>query len=199
MKARLVWLVLCAIWGSTWLAIKIGLDDLPPISFAGLRFALAALILAALAAARGARFPRGRSDWMFFAVTGVLGFTCNYGLLFWGEQHVSSGLAALLQATIPAFGLVFAHMVLPGEPMTPKRVAGALLGVAGVGVIFSNQLALPNPLALWGSLAIVAGGVCIAYANVLVKARGGHFDTAVLSAGQMICGLIPLVALGWAV
>jgi drug/metabolite transporter (DMT)-like permease len=199
MKARVVWLVLCAIWGSTWLFIKIGLQDLPPISFAGLRFVLASLILVALAAARGSRFPRRRSDWTLLLVAGVLGFACNYGLLFWGEQHVSSGLAALLQATIPAFGLVFAHLVLPGERMTPLKVSGVLLGVLGVGVIFSNQFEVADPLALRGSLAIVAGGICIAYANVLVKARGGHLDAAVLSAGQMIFGLVPLVVVGWAV
>ena len=198
MKARVVWLVLCAIWGSTWLFIKIGLEDLPPISFAGLRFVLASLILVALATARGSRFPR-RSDWTLLLVAGVLGFACNYGLLFWGEQHVSSGLAALLQATIPAFGLVFAHLVLPGERMTPLKVSGVVLGVFGVGVIFSNQFEVADPLALRGSLAIVAGGICIAYANVLVKARGGHLDAAVLSAGQMIFGLLPLVVIGWAV
>jgi drug/metabolite transporter (DMT)-like permease len=199
MKARLVWLLLCAIWGSTWLFIKIGLDDLPPISFAGMRFVLASLILVALIVARRTPLPRRRSDWTLILGTGLLAFTLNYGLLFWGEQHVSSGLAALLQATIPVFGLAFAHLYLPGERMTILKVAGVLLGVVGVGVIVSNQLRVAGSLALWGSLAIVAGGVCMAYANVLVKARGGQLDTAVMAAGQMICGLVPLVVVGWAV
>ena len=199
MKARLVWLLLCAIWGSTWLFIKIGLEDLPPISFAGMRFVLASLILVALIVARRTPLPRGLSDWTLILGTGLLAFTLNYGLLFWGEQHVSSGLAALLQATIPVFGLAFAHLYLPGERMTILKVAGVLLGVVGVGVIVSNQLTIAGERALWGSLAIVAGGVCMAYANVLVKARGGQLDTAVMAAGQMICGLVPLVVVGWAV
>ncbi len=198
MKARIVWLVLALIWGSTWMFIKIGLEDLPPISFAGIRFVLASLILLSIVAARRAPLPRRRSDWLLIISTGVLSFALNYGLLFWGEQHISSGLAALLQATIPAFGLVIAHLYLPGERLTAAKVAGVLLGVAGVGVVFSNQLEVAGPKALWGSAAIVAGAVFVAYANVLVKARGEHLDRAQLAAGQMMCGLVPLMIIGWA-
>ena len=91
--------------------------------------------------------PRQRSDYMLLAVTGVMMFAVNYGLLFWGELHVSSGLAAVLQATIPMFGMVFAHWMLPDEPLRLQRLVGALLALAGVAVIcarllnFSGQLA----------------------------------------------------------
>ena len=110
MKQKIVWLILCGIWGSTWLFIKIGLNDLPPFSFAAIRFVIAAAILWAIVALRRYRLPRSKSDWLMLAGTGVLAFTVNYGLVFWGEQYISSGLAALLQATIPAFGLLFAHL-----------------------------------------------------------------------------------------
>ena len=136
MKARLVWLILCCIWGSTWLFIKIGLDDLPPLTFAGIRFVIASAILFAIVAARKLSLPRLKSDWKLLALTGVLSFSCNYGLIFWGEQHISSGLAALLQATIPAFGLIIAHFYLPGERMTPRKVVGVVLGILGVAVVF---------------------------------------------------------------
>jgi len=196
MKARIVWLILCGIWGSTWMAIKVGLRDLPPLSFAGLRFVLAVMILYAIVRARSIPLPRSRRDWILIGITGFLAFTLNYGLLFWGEQHISSGLAALLQATIPAFGFVVAHFYLPGERVTPGKVAGVILGIAGVGVIFSNQLTVEGGMAFWGSAAIVAGAVACAYANVLVKARCGHLDPAVLAGGQMICGLVPLLLAG---
>ena len=198
MKARIVWLLLAAIWGSTWLFIKLGLEDLPPISFAGIRFVLASLILWTIVAARRAPLPRAGRDWSLIIKTGVLSFAVNYGLLFWGEQHISSGLAALLQATIPVFGLVLAHLYLPGERLTKAKVAGALMGVAGVGVIFSNQLTVAGPKALWGSAAIVAGAACAAYSNVLIKARGGQLDPPLLAAGQMTCGLVLLMAVGLA-
>jgi drug/metabolite transporter (DMT)-like permease len=196
MKSRLVWLLLCLIWGSTWLFIKLGLSDLPPFAFAGIRFVIASAILFAIIAARRLSLPRNRSDWMFLAITGVLSFSLNYGLLFWGEQYISSGLAALLQATIPAFGLVIAHFYLPGEQMTSAKIFGVVMGVAGVGVIFSNQLRVAGPRALAGCAALVVGSACAAYANVLVKARGAKLDPAILAGGQMLFGLIPLLLIG---
>ena len=198
MKARVVFLLLCCIWGSTWLFIKLGLRDLPPVSFAAVRFVLASAVLFGVVFARRLSLPRTAREWALIAVTGVLAFTLNYGSVFWGEQHVPSGLAALLQATMPVFGMLIAHAYLPGERLTTARMAGALLGVAGVGLIFSNQMEAGGALAAWGSAAIVAGAACVAYANVLVKARGGAFDPAVLAAGQMLCGLVPLLAFGLA-
>lgn len=196
MRSRLVWLLLCGIWGSTWLFIKLGLEDLPPLTFAAIRFVIASAILVALVAFRRLALPRKRSDWTLLAVTGVLAFTLNYGLLFWGEQYISSGLAALLQATIPAFGLIIAHFYLPGEKITRAKIFGVAMGVAGVGVIFSSQLSVAGPRALAGCAALVLSSVFVAYANVLVKARGKHLDPAILSAGQMISGVFPLLLIG---
>ncbi|HWS87297.1 MAG TPA: EamA family transporter [Pyrinomonadaceae bacterium] len=193
MKVRVVFLLLCCIWGSTWMFIKLGLRDLPPLSFAAARFLLATLILSAIVAARRARLPSGR-EWLLLAQTGVLAFGLNYGLLFWGEQHISSGLAALLQATIPVFGMLWAHPYLPGERLNARKLAGALLGVGGVGVIFSHQLGAEGSMALWGSAAVVAGAAFVAWANVLVKAKGLKLDASVLSAGQMACGFAALAS-----
>src|SRR5215212_5724530 len=198
MKARIVFLILCCIWGSTWLFIKLGLRDLPPVTFAAARFLFASSILFAIIKVRGVALPRGRGDWSLLLKTGVLSFTLNYGLLFWGEQHISSGLAALLQATIPAFGMLIAHLYLPGERLDARKMAGVLLGILGVGVVFSNQLGSEGPMALAGSAGIVMGAACAAWANVLVKAKGAKLDPAVLAACQMVCGLAPLVCLGLA-
>lgn len=196
MKARLVWLILCCIWGSTWLFIKLGLDDLPPLTFAGIRFVIAWIILVTIIRFRGIRLPSSRSDWSLLVVTGVLSFSLNYGLLFWGEQHISSGLAALLQATIPAFGLVIAHFYLPGERMTWAKIVGVMLGVCGVGIVFSNQLDLAGGKALAGCIALVLSSFFVAYSNVLVKARGKKLEPAILAAGQMFFGMIPLLLIG---
>ena len=196
MKARIVWLILCGIWGSTWLFIKLGLADLPPLTFAGIRFVLASLILSVLILARGVRWPRSRSDWILIAIVGLLQFSLNYGLVFWGEQYISSGLAAVLQSTFPAFGLVIAHLYLPYERLTTAKVAGVLLGVAGVVVIFSDQLTFAGHMALLGSIALVLSALFGSYSNVLVKAYGTQIDPQVLAAGQMVCGFPPLLLLG---
>ena len=196
MKARVVWLILCGIWGSTWLFIKMGLADLPPLTFAGLRFLLASSILILLILARGVRWPRKRNEWVLIVVVGLLQFSLNYGLVFWGEQRIPSGLAAVLQSTFPAFGLVIAHLYLPDERINAKKVVGVLLGFIGVAVIFSDQLTFAGRGALLGSVALVLSAFFGSYGNVLVKAYGTQVDPFVLAAGQMICGFPPLLALG---
>jgi drug/metabolite transporter (DMT)-like permease len=196
MKARLVWLILGVIWGSTWLFIKLGLEHLPPITFAGIRFVIACLILFLLIRARGTSLPANRRDWGLLALTGVLSFSLNYGLVFWGEQYISSGLAAVLQATLPAFGLVIAHVHLPSERMTWSKIFGVVLGFAGVAVVFSNQLAIAGGKALAGCVALVLSAFFAAYSNVLVKAHGRKMEPAILAAGQMFFGLIPLLLIG---
>src|SRR5262249_33453846 len=140
--------------------------------------------------------PHERSDWFLLAITGFLSFTLNYGLIFWGEQHISSGLAALLQATIPAFGLVIAHFHLPAERMTTAKIVGVALGIIGVGVVFSHQLEVEGGKALAGCIALVLSSALVAYSNVLVKARGSNLEPAILAAGQMLFGLVPLLLIG---
>lgn len=196
MKARLVWLVLCGIWGSTWLFIKLGLESLPPITFAGIRFVIACAILYSIIRIRRIQLPHARADWILLAVTGVLAFGFNYGLIFWGEQYISSGLAALLQATIPAFGLVFAHFHLPGERLSWSRIGGVVLGVCGVAVVFSNQLAVAGRQALAGCVAVLLSSIIVAYSNVLVKKYGKNLNPAIMAAGQMFFGLLLLLAVG---
>jgi len=194
MKARLVWLVLCGIWGSTWLFIKLGLEDLPPFTFAAIRFIIAVAIVFSVIRIRGLALPRARADWTLLAVTGILSFGFNYGLVFWGEQYITSGLAALLQATTPAFGLVFAHFNLPGERLSWTRIGGVVLGVCGVAVVFSNQLAVAGRQALAGCVALLLSSIFVAYSNVLVKKHGKRLNPAIMTAGQMLFGLLLLLA-----
>src|SRR5438046_4096019 len=134
------WLTLCIVWSSTWLVIKVGLRDLPPISYAAIRFVIAVIVLLAVSAGRVRLLPQRGTDYVLLAFTGVVMFAVNYGLLFWGELYVSSGLAAVLQATIPIFGMVFAHLMLPAELMRVHKVAGALLARGGGAVIGGRVL-----------------------------------------------------------
>ncbi|HEX8175789.1 MAG TPA: EamA family transporter [Pyrinomonadaceae bacterium] len=196
LRPVLVWILLCIIWGSTWAFIKLGLNDLPPVTFANVRFIIAVILLLAIARVRRARWPKTRGEWRLLVTTGFLQFTVNYGLIFWGEKYISSGLAALLQATIPLFGLLIAHKYLPQEPLTFIRLCGIVIGLAGVAVVFSNQLALGDKWSVWGSIAIVVGSFAAAYSNVLLKMSDVKLDLSVLVAGQMLCGLVPLLAFG---
>ncbi len=193
------WVTLCIVWSSTWLAIKIGLRDLPPISFVAIRFLIAIIVLIAVSIGRTRLLPLRRSEYVVLAITGILMFAVNYTLLFWAELHVSSGLAAVLQATIPIFGMFFAHSMLPDEPLRLHRLTGAIIALGGVTVICGRLLGFNGPLAFWGGVAVVVGAASAAYANVLVKARSIQLAPAMLAAWQMIFGITPLLILGLAI
>ena len=195
----LAWLTLCVVWSSTWLVIKIGLRDLPPISFVAIRFLIAIGVLLAVSIGRTRLLPRRRSDYTVLAITGILMFAVNYTLLFWAELHVSSGLAAVLQATIPIFGMMCAHWMLPDEPLRIQKLAGAMIALGGVAVICGRLLGFNGPLAFWGGVAVVVGAASAAFANVLVKARSMQLAPAMLAAWQMIFGIAPLLVLGLAI
>jgi drug/metabolite transporter (DMT)-like permease len=188
---------LCIIWSSTWLAIKFGLRDLPPISFVALRFVIAVVVLLAISVGRVRLLPLNRSDFTLLASTGFLMFAINYALLFWAELYVSSGLSAVLQGTIPIFGMVFAHFIIPSEPLRGPRIAGALLAIGGVAVICSRLLDFGGLLAFWGGVAIVFGAAGAAFSNVLLKARAIRLGPAMIAAWQMIFGLVPLLVIGF--
>ena len=146
----LAWLTLCVVWSSTWLAIKIGLRDLPPISFVAIRFLIAIIVLVAVSIGRVRLLPMRRNDYAVLAITGILMFAVNYTLLFWAELHVSSGLAAVLQATIPIFGMIFAHWMLPDEPLRLQKLAGAIIALGGVAANLCALARLQRPAGFLG-------------------------------------------------
>src|ERR1700730_17575659 len=193
----IAWLTLCMVWSSTWLVIKIGLRDLPPVSYAGIRFLIAILVLLAVSIGRVRLLPVRRSDYALLAFTGILMFAVNYGLLFWAELRVSSGLAAVLQATIPIFGMVFAHLLIPAEPMRVQKLAGSLLAIGGVAIICGRLFDFGGIMAFWGGLGIVLGAAGAAFSNVLLKARALQLAPAMIAAWQMIFGVVPLLVTGF--
>ena len=131
---------LCVVWGSTWLGIKIGLQNLPPLWFAGIRMALACVLLTPFAFA-GQNTPVSPLQRRWVAWSGLLQIGVSYACIFLAEQHISSGLAALLFAVFPIFVGVFAHFMLPDEPLTPRILLSAVLGLTGVAVIEAPAVA----------------------------------------------------------
>src|SRR5690242_20026961 len=192
----LVWLLLSLIWGSTWLVIRIGLGDLPPFTFAGMRFVIASIPLCALVALRRPTIPRDKGAWALMLGTGFLTITLNYALIFWAEQYITSGLSAILYCTMPLWGQVFAHLRLPSECVTAPRLIGVLIGIAGVFVIFSSEIEVEGALGLFGTAAVLIAAAVTAYANVEIKKYGKDIPSLVMSAVQISFGFVPLVALG---
>jgi drug/metabolite transporter (DMT)-like permease len=112
--------LLCIIWGSTWLVIKVGYGGLGPFNVAALRFFLAGAVFIPLVPLFGARWPRGRPEWALVAWVGLVLFAADYGLIYWGEQFLDSGLTAIIFATLPVVSIAFAHFYLPGDRLTVR-------------------------------------------------------------------------------
>ncbi len=189
----LVWLILCLIWGTTWIFIKFGLEDLPPITFASARFLLAVAILLPIIYFQKLPWPKTGTEWRLILLTGLLQFSLNYSTVFWAEQYITSGLAAVLQAMITVFGLALAWIFLPNERITKLKIGAVAIGIVGVAIIFFDQLRVESFLAFAGSVAIVVGAYAAAQASILVKAKAANIHPASLLTAQMICGLPPIV------
>ncbi len=188
----MVWLLTCAIWSTVWLFIKIGVRDVPPVTFAAFRLGAALAILLPATLLSRTPLPRLRREWGLRAAAGFVLLGVNYALLNWGIQFISSGLTAILQALTPAFGFVFAHPLLRDEKMTPLKAVALVCGIAGVGAIFFDQLQVAGGHALAGGAAVVAGAACVAFVYVIMRRHATHLHPSAVTAGQMLGAIGPL-------
>lgn len=160
--------LLCSsIWGSTFLFISIGNDTVPPFWAATLRLGLAAPILGVIALLARQPFPRG-ADLRAVALYGFFGFGLNFPLLYWGERVIPSGLAAVLFATIPLSTALFSA-ALGVQRLTRRQLLAALVGLVGVGTIFSGQLAGGG---LGPALVVLAGATFASVSGVVLHRAG---------------------------
>jgi drug/metabolite transporter (DMT)-like permease len=180
-------LLLTLIWGTTWAAIRLGLEGIPPLTGVALRFAIAGSLLLALVPRFGVRFRWSRTELGLWAVNGLLSFTASYTIVYWAEQHIPSGLTALLFATYPLMVAVIAHFALPGERLRWKTAGGVLLGFVGVAVIFSEDLRLLGGAhARQVALVMLLSPLVSAVATVAVKRWGKGIHPLSLTAVPML-------------
>ena len=179
--------LLTLIWGTTWAAIRIGLQGVPPLTGVALRFAIAGALLLALARRLGVRFAGSRREIALWVANGTLTFSGSYTIVYWSEQYIPSGLTAVLFATYPLFVAALAHVLLPGERLSPRAVGGMLLGFAGVAVIFSDDLRqLGGPMVRRAALVMLLSPFVSAIASVVVKRWGTGIHPLSLSAIPML-------------
>ncbi len=165
--------LLVLIWGTTWSVIRVSLDGIPPFAGVSIRFAIAALILWAIARGRGLRFDRRRDLWLWL-IQALLAFSVSYGVVYWAEQWVPSGLTSVLYSTLPLFVTLFAYLALPDERLRGWGLLGILLGFAGVAVIFSDDVgALAETQVRRAALVVLLAPLGNAIGQVIVK-RWGH-------------------------
>ena len=195
MPRSLVWSLYALnvlIWSSTWVAIKIGLEDVPPLLGAGVRFALAGAGLLGLALVLGRRL---KTDWLLTAVLGLLPFAGAYGLIYWGEQYVPSGLAAVLFGVMPLYSATIASVALADEPLRARLVAGIAVAIGGLALAFGESLALGHAeRALLAATACAIAPLAAAIGNVATKRRAQRLDPIVLNGWAMLGGGALLLA-----
>jgi drug/metabolite transporter (DMT)-like permease len=176
------------VWGSTFLAIRIGVHEVPPLLFAAIRFSIAGLILYGWMIARGERSP-SRRQWMSVLLLAFLIFVIDYGLLFWAEQHVPSGLAAVMLATIPVFMALSEILVLRTQRLTVRLALALLIGIGGVAVLMSRSLNLPGaPVDRTGAAALLIASVSWSVASVLTRKLPLPSSKVMSSGAQMLAG-----------
>lgn len=184
--------LICLIWGSTWLAIKVSLVGVPPFLAAGLRFLLSATLVGLVLAARRRRIVLTRDDRVCVLSLGFLVFWLDYACVYWAELHISSGLTAVLFSTMPLMTALLSAFWTRSETLSVRNVTGILVGVAGTALLFWPHERLGVMQAL-GMLSALTGSLCAAINLVTMKKHGRHSDPFVLNFLGMGVGAVCLL------
>jgi drug/metabolite transporter (DMT)-like permease len=160
--------VLCLIWSSTWIMIKVGLEGAPPVTAAGLRFIIAAVVIFSIIAQRRIAVPRTRRFLWLSLYLGIFQIGVPYALVYWAEQYITSGLTSILFSTMPLAVAILAKAIL-GDPLTPRKLSGIVIGTLGTSVIFGEELSAGAHQSLWGIAAALGSAVCASLSSVMVK------------------------------
>lgn len=189
--------IISLIWGSTWLAIKIGLDSVPPFYGVAIRFTIASIVLWVLLRVRKERIAWSKDALTLYVSLAFLSFSFPYALVYWGEQYIPSGLASVLFAGFPFVVALASHLWLPSERLTPFKLAGICLGFIGVLVIFWSDLTLGGVSAA-GMGAVLLSTLLQGISLVLVKRMHRDISPTVMTFGGMAIGTVILYLMAFA-
>jgi drug/metabolite transporter (DMT)-like permease len=187
-RTLLAFAIVYLVWGSTYLAIRIGVREVPPFLLASMRFLVAGLVLYGWMVAKGERSPSAR-QWASASVLSVLFFVLDYGLLFWAEQRVPSGIAAVMMATIPVFMTLSEIIFLRTQMLTVRLCLALLIGIGGVIILMSPSLNLGGaPVDRPGALALIVASLSWSISSALARKLPLPPSKAMSSGSQMLVG-----------
>jgi drug/metabolite transporter (DMT)-like permease len=192
-KVLLAFAIIYLVWGSTFLAIRVGVREVPPLLLAGMRFLAAGAVLYLWMRVRGTPSPTLR-EWGGASILAVFIFVLDYGLVFWAEQRVPSGLTAVMLATIPVFMALSEILIMRTQRLTPRLAIALLIGLGGVAVLVSRSLNLGEaPIDTNGALALVVGAITWSLASALTGKVSLPSAKAMSSGAQMLSGGVMLL------
>src|SRR3984893_5649147 len=187
-KTFLAFAIIYFVWGSTFLAIRVGVREVPPFLLAAMRFLVAGLVLYGWMIAQGERSPTWR-QWRSASFLAILIFVVDYGLLFWSEQRVPSGIAAVMLATIPVFMALSEIIFLRTQRLTGRLAFALLVGIGGVAVLMSRSLNLGGtPIDRVGAIALIVSSMSWSVASVLTRKLPLPPSKVMSSGAQMLAG-----------
>lgn len=187
-KAYIAWLAICIIWGTTYLVIRIGVQEMPPFLFSGFRWLIAGPIFLVVLKIRGVKLPT-KNDLIPIAIAGISLIGLGNGLITFAEQWIPSGLTALLITTVPMLVVLIETLILKKVEFSKFILIGALLGFSGILLIFGNNLSLIfEKEYLFGIIAIYAGVTAWSIGTVYSKHRKINVDPLANAATQMVIG-----------
>lgn len=194
--------ILSAAWGTSFLFIKIGLDGYSPPMLAWLRLTIAALLVWAIIASRRLRPQFSPRLIGLLLIAGLVNNAVPFALISWGEQHIDSGLTAILNSAVPLFTLVIAHLALADEHITLRRLVGLALGFAGIVALMAPEVVqsgsdLFGSASLRGQLAILFAGICYATGNTFARRYLRDENPMILAAGQTTAASLWLAPLAF--
>ena len=191
-KVLLAFASIYFVWGSTFLAIRVGVREVPPFLLAGMRFLIAGAVLYAGMRIKGTSSPTAR-EWTSATLLAVLIFVFDYGLLFWAERRVPSGIAAVMMATIPVFMALSEIFIVKTQRLTPRLATALLVGIAGVAVLVSHSVTFRDtPIDTLGACALIVASVSWSVASALTRKLPLPAEKAMSSGAQMLAGGILL-------
>src|SRR5580658_9162422 len=199
-KTLLAFGIIYFVWGSTFFAIRVGVNEVPPLLFAAMRFVAAGLLVYLWAAAKKEQQPTTR-QWLSVFLLAFLIFVVDYGFLFWAEQRVPSGIAAVILATIPAFMALSEIIILRTQRLTARLSVALLAGIAGVAVLMSHSIDLGKlgklggaPIDTAGAAGLIIGAIAWSIASALARKLPLPASKVMSSGAQMLAGGAMLLA-----
>jgi drug/metabolite transporter (DMT)-like permease len=189
--------ILGGIWGTSFLFIKIVVTEIGPMTLVAGRLGLASLLMWSIMRFRKVPLPRGKRIWTTYAVLGLINSALPFSLISWGQQHIPSGWAALLQSTLPIFTILLAHLLTQDERLTWSKMLGVALGFCGVGLLMWPEVRQGDSASLWGILAIVGASICYALASILVRQQLKGQNPITSAAGAFTMGFVYILPLAF--
>jgi drug/metabolite transporter (DMT)-like permease len=187
-KILLAFAIIYFVWGSTFLAIRVGVHEVPPFLLAAMRFFVAGLVLCGWVIVRGEPLPN-RRQWASASLLAIAIFVMDYGLLFWAEQRVPSGIAAVMLAMIPAFMALSEIFFLRTQRLTARLAVALLIGIGGVAVLMSRSLNLGGePIDRAGAVALIIASISWSMASALARKLPLPASKVMSSGAQMLAG-----------